>query len=106
MSKFNDLIQGETPLLVDFHAEWCGPCKMLSPIIKEVKSEFGDLLNFIKIDIDKNPQAASHYHVRGVPTLILFHTGKQLWRQSGGILKHQLIGTIKSEIIKNQNLIS
>lgn len=101
MSKFNELLQGEIPLLVDFHAEWCGPCKTLSPIIKNVKSELGDELKVVKIDIDKNPQAASHYHVRSVPTIILFQKGKQLWRQSGVMPKDQLVETIKSKISKN-----
>lgn len=101
MSKFNELIQAETPLLVDFHAEWCGPCKMLSPIIKEVKSEFGDQLKVIKVDVDKNPRVASQYHVKGVPTIILFQKGKQLWRQSGMVPKDKLVEIIKSEIFKN-----
>lgn len=98
MSKFNELIQGKIPLLVDFHAEWCGPCKMLAPIIKEVKSELGDQLKIIKIDIDKNARVASQYHVRSVPTMILFQKGKQLWRQSGLMQKAQLIEIIKSKI--------
>lgn len=98
MSKFSELIKGDTPVLVDFHAEWCGPCKMLAPIIKDVKSELGDQLKIIKIDIDKNPKAAANYHVKGVPTLILFQNGKQLWRQSGVVPREQLISIVKSEI--------
>jgi len=101
MSKFNELIQAEIPLLIDFHAEWCGPCKVLSPIIKEVKSEFGDQLRIIKVDIDKNPLVASKYQVRSVPTIILFQKGKQLWRQSGVLAKHQLIEIINSKISVN-----
>jgi thioredoxin 1 len=99
MSKFNELIQGEIPLLVDFYAEWCGPCKMFSPIIKEVKSELGDELKVIKIG--KNPKTASQYHVRGVPTTILFQKGQQLWRQSGVVPKDQLIEIIKSKVSKD-----
>lgn len=101
MSKFNELIQGEIPLLVDFHAEWCAPCKMFFPIIQEVKSELGDELKVIKIDIDKNPKAASQYHVKGVPTTILFQKGQQLWRQSGVVLKDRLIEIIKSKVSKD-----
>ncbi|MFT6443581.1 MAG: thioredoxin 1 [Crocinitomicaceae bacterium] len=100
MSKFNELIQEETPLLVDFYAIWCSPCKVLSPILKEVKTELGNQLKVIKVDIDKNPQVASHYDVSGVPTIILFQKGEQLWRQSGLVPKNQLIDTIKSKITK------
>jgi thioredoxin 1 len=100
MSKFNELIQSETPLLIDFHALWCGPCKVLSPILKDVKSELGDQLKVIKIDIDKNPKVASNYQVRGVPTIILFQKGKQLWRQSGVVPKNELMDIIKSKITK------
>ena len=83
MSKFTDLINGEIPVLVDMYADWCGPCQMLAPILKEVKSRLGDDLKIIKIDVDKNPQVAQKFNVRGVPTLLLFKAGKQLWRQSG-----------------------
>ncbi|GAB4250697.1 MAG: thioredoxin [Vicingaceae bacterium] len=98
MSKFNELINGETPVLVDFFATWCGPCKMMSPILEDVAAQIGNKAKIIKVDVDKNPQAAAAYQVRGVPTLILFKKGKQVWRQSGVVAANQLINII------NQNL--
>ena len=92
---FNEIIQSDKPVLVDFSAEWCGPCKMMGPILKEVKLEIGDSATIIKVDVDKNPQAASQYQVQGVPTLILFKNGKPLWRQSGVVPKAELVSVIK-----------
>ncbi|WP_348810997.1 thioredoxin [Flavobacterium maritimum] len=94
MSNFNQIIQSETPVLVDFFATWCGPCQTLAPILKQVKDSLGDRVSIIKIDVDKNQQIASQYQVRGVPTMILFQNGKQLWRQSGVLSKEDLIRTI------------
>jgi len=92
--KFETLINSEVPVLVDFYATWCGPCQMLGPILKEVKDNLGDRIFIIKIDVDKNQAAAEHYRVRGVPTMMLFQNGKQLWRQSGVLSKEEIIKTI------------
>ncbi|KGL64300.1 thioredoxin [Polaribacter sp. Hel1_85] len=91
---FNKIVNGKTPVLVDFHAEWCGPCKAQSPIIKELAKEVNGKVRIIKIDIDKNQAIAQRYGVRGVPTLALFKEGKIVWRQSGVQSKAQLVGII------------
>ncbi|HEY9044606.1 MAG TPA: thioredoxin [Ohtaekwangia sp.] len=82
-SNFAELINSDRPTFVDFSAEWCGPCKMMAPILDELKSKVGDKARIIKIDVDRNPQAASAYQVQSVPTLILFKKGNIVWRQSG-----------------------
>lgn len=92
---FQQMIQSDKPVLVDFFAEWCGPCKMMSPILKDVKQEVGDTVTIVKVDVDKNPAAASEFQVQGVPTLILFKNGKPLWRQSGVVPKAGLVGVLK-----------
>lgn len=98
MSKFEEIIGGDNAVLIDFHAEWCGPCKTLAPIIKEVKSEFGSALKVIKVDVDKNQSLANKLGIRGVPTLILYQKGKQLWRQSGVVPKQQLVSILRQFI--------
>jgi thioredoxin 1 len=98
---FNEMIQSNKPVLVDFHATWCGPCKMMSPILKEVKDNVGDAVSVIKVDVDKNPQAAAMYQVQGVPTLILFKNGEPVWRQSGVVPKANLIKIIEQFTSKN-----
>jgi thioredoxin 1 len=92
---FNEIIQSPGPVLVDFSAEWCGPCKMMAPILKDVKKEIGESATIIKVDVDKNPAAAQQYQIQGVPTLILFKEGKLLWRQSGVVPKAGLVDVIK-----------
>ncbi len=94
MSSFNEIIQSDKPVLVDFFATWCGPCQMLAPILTEVKTNLGERISIIKIDVDKNQAVAAQYQVRGVPTVILFQNGKQLWRQSGVLSKEDLIKVI------------
>ncbi len=93
-TNFDTIIKSEKPVLIDFFATWCGPCKTLAPILKQVKDNLGEGVTVLKIDVDKNQQLASKYQVRGVPTMILFQNGKQLWRQSGVLSKEEIVKTI------------
>lgn len=95
-SSFSKIIDSEIPVLVDFYADWCGPCKMLAPILKQVKEEMGEAIKIVKIDVDKNQSIASKYNVRGVPTMLLFKKGKQLWRESGVLQKNDIVQIVKS----------
>lgn len=88
--NFSEFLKSDTPVLVDFYAEWCGPCKMMSPILQELKSRLGPRVSILKVDVDKNPRAAQVYNVQGVPTLILFHKGEMKWRQSGVVSVREL----------------
>lgn len=93
-SSFDQLIHSDKPVLIDFFATWCGPCQMLGPVLKEVKNQLGDSVSIIKIDVDKNQELAAMQQVRGVPTMMLFQNGKQLWRQSGLLSKEEIIKNI------------
>lgn len=92
--NFNQLIHGDKPVLVDFYADWCGPCKVQEPVLKEVRAEINGKARIIKVDVDKNQAIASRFQVRSVPTLILFKKGQPVWRQSGVAGKQQLIDVI------------
>ncbi len=96
--NFDSIINDTRPVIVDFHALWCGPCKVQSPILSEIASEFGEQIRVIKIDVDQNPGLAAKYHIQGVPTVILFKNGKLVWRQSGVVSKSQLIDILKQHI--------
>jgi thioredoxin 1 len=98
MSNFNDIINSEKPVLVDFFATWCGPCQMLLPVLNQVKDNLQDRITIIKIDVDKNQELAQKQQVRGVPTMMLFQNGKQLWRQSGVLTKEEIINIILDKI--------
>ncbi len=95
-SSFKKLIASEIPVLVDFHADWCGPCKALAPVLKQVKDELGNDIRILKVDVDKNPSIARKYQVMGVPTMLLFKDSKLLWRQSGVVPKDMIIQAIAS----------
>ena len=90
MSSFAEIIQSDKPVLVDFFATWCGPCKMMPPILKQVKDKLGDAVTILKVDVDKNPHTAQQFAVQSVPTLIVFQKGQVKWRQAGVVQAGQL----------------
>ncbi len=97
-AKFNDIINGNDLVLVDFYADWCGPCKMMSPILQEVKLNLKDAVKIIKVNVDQHQDLASHFMVRGIPTLMLFKAGKMLWRQSGVLSARDLTTIIRNHL--------
>jgi thioredoxin 1 len=96
--SFSEIINDETPVLVDFYADWCAPCKMMTPILQQLKSAMGDKLNIIKIDTERNPDVAIKYQVRGIPNLILFKKGELLWQQAGVVQMPQLQRIIEQKL--------
>ncbi|MBN9299016.1 MAG: thioredoxin [Filimonas sp.] len=97
-SSFGDIIKGDKPVLVDFFATWCGPCKLMPPILQDVKSQLGDRVTILKIDVDKNPAVANAYNVQSIPTMILFKKGEILWRGTGVTPAKQLMQTLAPHV--------
>lgn len=93
-ANFDSIINDTKPVIIDFHALWCGPCKVLSPILKEVATELGERVRVIKIDVDQNPEVAGRYQIQSVPTLMIFKNGQLVWRHSGVVSKSQLISIL------------
>ena len=98
MNKFQDIIAGDTPVLVDFFAEWCGPCKMMKPVLEELKKKIGNKIIILKIDIDKNISLSSEYRIQSVTTLVLWKQGEIIWRQSGALSLNELEQILSSYI--------
>jgi thioredoxin 1 len=96
--NFNKLIGGEVPVLIDFYADWCQPCKTLSPILKEVKDDLGDKVKIVKIDVDKNEAIAQKHAIKSMPTLVMFQNGEETWRRSGVLPKEELVQEVESRI--------
>ena len=97
-ANFDSIINDNKPVVVDFHALWCGPCKAQSPILKEVASELGDRIRVIKIDVDQNNEISNRYQIQSVPTLMIFKNGNLLWKHSGVVSKNQLVSVLKQNM--------
>lgn len=98
MANFADMINSDQPVLVDFYADWCGPCQMMAPVLEQVSSEMNGKAKVLKVDVDKNQKAANIYQVRSIPTLVLFKKGQILWRHSGTASKEQLKSVIEANV--------
>jgi thioredoxin 1 len=96
MNKFSELINSDTPVLVDFYADWCGPCKMMPPILRQVKDKLGNKIRIVKIDTERNHAITAQYQIRNIPTMILFKKGEIKWQNSGVVPAHQLIITLEN----------
>jgi thioredoxin 1 len=97
---FNDIIQGDKPVLIDFFAEWCGPCKLMRPILSELRQRMGDKIRILKIDVDKSPVVSSAFQIQSVPTLMVIHNKSILWRQAGVMQANQLENIINQLLVK------
>jgi thioredoxin 1 len=100
LASFKEIINSDKPVLVDFSAEWCGPCKMMVPILKDVANAMGDSSRILKVDIDRNPEVAKKYDIMGVPTIIIFVNGSPSWRRSGVVQTAELVSVLRSLINK------
>jgi thioredoxin 1 len=98
MGKFNEIIKSSVPTLVDFYATWCGPCRAMNPVLDQLKNDMGNQIRVLKIDVDKNPDVADKFKIRGVPTFMLFKNGEVKWRQSGGMDLNTLKSKVRSAL--------
>lgn len=96
--SFKEIISGDKPVLVDFYADWCGPCKMMAPVVDQISKEMGDQVRILKVDVDRNQSAAMAYQIQGVPTFVIFKNGKIMWRQSGAMPAHMLKQAIQQSL--------